>query len=198
MACARPAPGRRRRAEVAARAARPPKATAIDGGSPHRGPVHLRPGKGAQGARRQGRARQRDAELPAGRQDRCGRPERRRQVQPPQDHGRAGPAEQRRGPAHARLHRRHARPGAAAQRRQDRPRQRRGGGRRDQGQAGAVQRDRRADGHRLLRRADGGDGPAPGGAGPRRRVGHRLQARAGHGRAALPAAGRRRHPALRW
>ena len=31
-----------------------------------------------------------------------------------------------------------------------------------------------------------------------RRVGHRLQARTGHGRAALPAAGRRRDPALRW
>ena len=103
-------------------------------------------------------------------------------------------AEQRRGPADARLHRRHARPGAAAQRGQDRPRQHRGGGRRDQGQAGPVQRDRRADGHRLLRRADGGDGPAPGGARPRRRVGHRLQARAGDGRAALPAAGRRRRP----
>ena len=82
--------------------------------------------------------------------------------------------------------------------REDRPRQHRGGGRRDQGEAGPVQRDRRADGHRLLRRADGGDGPAPGGARPRRRLGRRLPARAGDGRAALPAAGRRRHPALRW
>ena len=92
------------------------------------------------------------------------------------DHGGAGPAEQRRGQADARLHRRHAVAGAAAERGEDRPRQHRGGGRRDQGEARAVQRDRRGDGHRLLRRADGGDGPAAGGAGPRRRVGHRLQA----------------------
>ena len=32
----------------------------------------------------------------------------------------------------------------------------------------------------------------------RRRLGPRLAARAGHGRAALPAAGRRRHGPLRW
>ncbi len=41
-------------------------------------------------------------------------------------------------------------------------------------------------------------GRAPGGARPRRRVGRRLEARTRDGRAALPAAGRRRHPALRW
>ena len=41
------------------------------------------------------------------------------------------------------------------------------------------------------------DGPAAGGARPRRRLGSRLQARAGHGRAALPAARCRREPALR-
>ena len=45
-----------------------------------------------------------------------------------------------------------------------RPRQRRGGRGRDQGAAGPVQRDRRADGHRLLRRAAGGDGQAAGAA----------------------------------
>ena len=69
---------------------------------------------------------------------------------------------------------------------------------RDQGQAQPVQRGRRADGHRLLRRADGGDGPAAGGARRRRRVGHRLAARAGDGRAALPAARRAGHPPVRW
>ncbi len=53
-----------------------------------------------------------------------------------------------------------------------------------------VQRHRRADGHRLLRRAHGGVRRAAGGPGPRRRVGDRLAARAGDGRAALPAAGR--------
>ena len=42
------------------------------------------------------------------------------------------------------------------------------------------------------------DGQAPGGDRPRRRLGPRLPARAGDGRAALPAAGRRRHGPLRW
>ena len=62
----------------------------------------------------------------------------------------------------------------------------------------SVQRGRRADGHRLLRRADGGDGSAAGGAGRGRRLGPRLEARAGDGRAALPAARRARHPPVRW
>ena len=39
-----------------------------------------------------------------GREDRRGRPERRRQVDDPQDHGRARHPQQRRGEAHARLH----------------------------------------------------------------------------------------------
>ena len=67
----------------------------------------------------------------------------------------------------------------------------------DQGQAQPVQRGRRADGHRLHRRADGGDGPSAGGARRRRRVGHRLPARAGDGRAALPAARRAGDPPVR-
>ena len=134
------------------------------------------------------------------RQDRHGRPQRRRQVDDPQDHGRPRPAVQRRGPAHARATRRHPPAGAAAQRGEDRPRQRRGGRRRDQGQARPLQRDLRRDGRprRRLRRAAGRDGQAPGGHRPRRRVGPRLPARAGDGRPALPAAGRRRHHPLRW
>ena len=49
--------------------------------------------------------------------------------------------------------------GAGAQRGQGRAGQRRGGRRRDQGEARPLQRDRRADGdRRLLRRADGRDG----------------------------------------
>ena len=57
-----------------------------------------------------------------------------------------------------------------------------------------------ADGRprRRLRRADDRDGPPAGGHRRRRRLGPRLPARAGHGRPALPAAGRRRHGALRW
>ncbi len=60
--------------------------------------------------------------------------------------------------------------------------------------------DLRGDGRagRRLRRAAGGDGQAPGGDRPRRRVGPRRPARAGDGRAALPAAGRRRHRPVRW
>ena len=57
-------------------------------------------------------------------------------------------------------------------------------------------RDGRAG--RRLRLAARGDGQAPGGDRPRRRVGSRRPARAGHGRPALPAAGRRRDRALRW
>ena len=65
------------------------------GGWPHRGPVHLHAREGAQGARRQGRPRRRDAGLPARGQDRRGRSERRRQVQPAAHHVRRGSPEQR-------------------------------------------------------------------------------------------------------
>ena len=62
----------------------------------------------------------------------------------------------------------------------------------------AVQRDRREDGDRLLRRAARGDGQAAGAARPQGRLGPGQPARAGHGRAALPAARRRRdHPVRR-
>ena len=64
-------------------------------------------------------------------------------------------------------------------------------------QARPLQRDRREDGDRLLRRAAGRDGQAAGGHRPRQRLGPRRPARAGHGRAALPAAGRRRDRAVR-
>ena len=80
-------------------------------------------------------------------------------------------AEQRRGLPAARGDGRHPPAGAAAERGEDGPGQRRGGARRDQGPARPVQRDRRADGHRLLRRAHGGVRGAAGGPGPRRRLG---------------------------
>ena len=61
-----------------------------DGSGKQDGAVHLLDAQGAQGARRQGHPRRRHAGVPARREDRRGRPERRRQVQRAQDHGRAG------------------------------------------------------------------------------------------------------------
>ena len=78
-----------------------------------RGGVHLHHVQGAQGARRQGHPRRRHPELLPGRQDRRRRPQRRRQVDDPQDHGRPRPAVQRRGAPVARLQRRHPHAGAA-------------------------------------------------------------------------------------
>ena len=85
-----------------------------------------------------------------------------------------------------------------AQRGQGRPGQRRGGPRRDQGQARPVttrspRRWRSSYSDELMEEM----GQPAGGDRRRRRVGPRLPARAGDGRAALPAAGRRRHGALR-
>ena len=60
------------------------------------GSVHLLDGPCAQGARRQGDPRRRHPGVPARRQDRRRRPQRRRQVDGPQDHGRHGDRLQRR------------------------------------------------------------------------------------------------------
>ena len=57
--------------------------------------VHLHHDQGSQGARRQGHPRRRDDVVLPRRQDRRGRAQRRRQVDDPQDHGRAGPAVER-------------------------------------------------------------------------------------------------------
>ncbi len=88
-----------------------------------------------------------------------------------------------------------------AQRGQDGPRQRRGGCRRDQGQARPLQRDlrrrwpsRTPTSTRSWRRWASSRRTID----ARRRLGPRLPARAGHGRPALPAAGRRRQRPLRW
>lgn len=67
-----------------------------------------------------------------------------------------------------------------------------------QDQARPLQRGRRIDGHRLHRRADGRDGSAARGTGPRRRVGPRRAARAGHGCAALSAGRRAGNQPIRW
>ena len=90
------------------------------------GSVHLHDVQGAQGARRQGDSRRRHPVVPARREDRRRRPERRRQVQRPQDHGRAGPGVQRRRHARGRRQRRPAAAGTAAGRDEDGARQRRG------------------------------------------------------------------------
>ena len=94
--------------------------------------------------------------------------------------------------------RRHPHAGAAARRVEDRAGERPGRRRRDHGQAHALQRGRRAHGDGLLRRAHGGDGQAPGGPGPRQRVGPGRPAGAGHGRPGLPARRLARHQPLRW
>ena len=60
-----------------------------------------------------------------------------------------------------------------------------------------IQRDRREDGDRLLRRPARADGPAAGAARPQGRLGPGQPGRAGHGRAALPAARRRGHQPVR-
>ncbi len=115
------------------------------------------------------------------------------QVDAAADHGRHRHRVPRRRRARARRDGRAARAGAAARRVQGRARQRRGGGRGDQGTARPLQR---AVGE-LLRR-DRGRVRAPAGADRRRRrLEPRHPARARDGRAALPARRRRRVQALR-
>ena len=104
------------------------------------GGVCVHPAQCAQGPWRQGRPRQRHAVVPARREDRRRRPQRHRQVDAAQDHGRARARQQRRRHQGPRRDGRHAPAGAAADRGQDRPRERRGGRRRDQGQDGPARR----------------------------------------------------------
>ena len=140
-------------------------------------------------------AREHLALLLPGRQDRRDRVERRRQVEPAQDHGRARRRLQRRGPPDPGVHGRLPGPGAAARPGQGRQGQRHG------------RRRRRAVDHRSLQRGHGDVGRArrrlrqdrrpPGRARGqdrrRRRVEPRAQRRDRHGRLALPARRRRRH-----
>ena len=136
------------------------------------------------------------------REDRRARPERRRQELAAEDHGRRGHELHRRSVSGRRHLDRLPAPGAAARSDEDRPRQRRGGRRRDQGAADALRRGQREARRGSLARRDG-EGPRRAVAHPgqdRRveRVGPRLAARAGDGRAAAAAArrrGRRRSPA---
>ncbi len=101
--------------------------------------------------------------------------------------------------AHGGLHRRDPHAGAQPRRDQDRPGERRGRRRRDQGDDRPLQRDLRRAGRagRRLRRAAGRDGQAAGGHRPPQRVGPRRPARAGDGRPALPGRRRRRLRPLR-
>ena len=162
-----------------------------DGSSRQHGAVHLLDAQGAQGARRQGHPRRRHARVPAGREDRRGRPQRGRQVQRAQDHGRARPSLQRGRDAVPGLLGRHPHAGAGAGREQGRPGQRGGGGRRDPLGPAAVRRGQRCDGRarRGLRLAAGRAGRADGADRAPQRLGARQHHRAGDGRAALPAGG---------
>ena len=164
------------------------------------GRLRLHAAKRAQGTRGQSGSRQCDALLPARRQDRCGRAERDGEVHPGQDHGRARAAIQRRRDPRPRRHGRHLAAGAAAHRGQDSARQRRGGSRRDQGEAGSLQRDHCRAGRPgcRLRRVAAGDGGPANRPRPRRRMGPRLPSRTGYGCLAVSAAGRARRPAQRW
>ena len=125
--------------------------------------------------------------------------ERRRQVEPAQDHGRARRRLQRRGAADTRLHGRLPRPGAAARSEQGRQGQRDGRRRR-----GAVDHRSLQRGHgdvgrprRRLRQDREAAGRARGQDRRRRRLEPRPQRRDRDGRAALPARRRRRHDAVR-
>ena len=138
-----------------------------------------------------------DLVLP-GRQDRRHRAQRRGQVQPPADHGRARRRVHRRGPPDARLHGGLPQPGAAAGPGQGRQGQRDGRRRRGRRPHRAVQRRHGAlvgPGRRLRgdrRRAGGARGPDLG----RRRVEPGTQRGHRHGRPALSAGRRRGDPAL--
>ena len=135
-----------------------------------------------------------------GRQDRGHRLQRRRQVEPAQDHGRPRRRLQRVGPPHARVHGRLPRPGAAA-----RPGQGRQGQRHGRRRRGAVDHRPLQRGHgdvgrarRRLRQDRCPAGRARGQDRRGRRVEPRAQRRDRHGRPALPARRRRRRDAVRW
>ena len=98
------------------------------------------------------------AVVPARRQDRRRRSQRRRQVDAPQDHGRHGRRFPRRGEGRRRHQGRLSGAGAAARSRQGRARQRHGRGRREEGDPRSLQRDRR----QLHRRDGRGDDGAAG------------------------------------
>ena len=133
------------------------------------------------------------AVVPAGRQDRRARLQRRRQVDAAADHGRPRHRVRRPGAARPGRHRRPARAGAHARRDQGRPRERRGGRRGDEGAARPLQRAvdelLRRDRRRVRARA-GADRRG-------RRLEPRHDARDRDGRAAVPARRRRRDHALR-
>ena len=162
------------------------------------GRVHLHHAQGPQGPRRQGDPRRRHDRVLPGREDRRRRTQRRRQVERAQDHGGARPAAQRRRVPDA-----PATPSASSCRSRSSTRtrtswatSRRASARSRSSSTGTTRSPRRwrsstptSSWTRWARLQEEHR--------PRRRVGPRLPARAGDGRAALPAAGRRRHGALR-
>ena len=122
-------------------------------------------------------------------EDRHRRPQRLRQVDADEDHGRPRQGIHRRGLAGRGDHRRLSRAGAAARSRQDGHGECQGRGAPGRRHARPLQRDQRADGRpgRRFRRADGRDGRAAGEDRRGRRLDARQPARDRDGRAALPA-----------
>ena len=125
------------------------------------------------------------------RQDRHRRAERGRQVDPDEDHGRHRQGLSGRGLARREHHRRLSAAGAAARPEQERARERQGRRARGRRHGRSVQRhlgrDGRPQGRHRLRRADGGNGRAPGQDRRGRRLDARQSARSRDGGAALPA-----------
>ena len=166
----------------------------------HGGAIHLHD-EGAREGLSPGsdRAQGHLALVPPGGENRRAGPEWRRQEHDPQGDGRDREGVPGRSvPGRRREHRV---PGAGALARplEDRPRQRRGGGRPHEGAPDPLRRVER-QARRAARARRDGEGPrgarqAPGPDRRRRGLGTGLEARTGHGRPALPAAGRRRpHP----
>ena len=164
--------------------------------------VHLRHEGAGQGPPARPRRPQGHLALvPARRQDRRARPERRRQELAAEDHGGAGHRVPRRGLPRPGQHRRLPAAGADARSVEDGPRDRRRGRRRDARAPRPLRRDQREVRRGPVARGDG-QGPRGAGQGPgshRRaeRLGPRLAARVRDGRAALPAARHAGDAALR-
>ena len=162
--------------------------------SPDGAAVHLSHAGPDQGLhRRQEGHRQPQPVVLPGRQDRRARPERRRQVDGAEDHGRPRQGVRRRGVALRGRHGRLPAAGAGTRPGQGRGRQRHGGRRR---QAGAPRPLQRTD-DELLRRDRGGGDRASGADRRAESLGPRCAGRAGDGRARLPAERFRRRQSFR-
>ena len=166
----------------------PTPITVFEGISARGTPVHLSHGRAEQVLRHQEGSREPASVVLSGRQDRHPGPERRRQVDRAEDHGR--PRQGVVGRSLARRGRDRRLPGAGAGARPGarRVRQRHGRRRQEDRHHRALQR---AD-DELFRRDGGRGAQAPGRDGPPEPVGSRAAGRDGDGSAGLPAQGSRR------